>query len=649
MPAGSDNLGQLVRGLIVADSLILKALNTSALAEGRAIERRLFQALGLSFLRRARRAVEAAVAEARSGPGEIVSTAELKRVLARSQDSFEGWAGEVQPVIETAVEESYRLGKVAIYRKASGKLRGRLAVTSPHLERVQKAPPRRRFVDVRPSFGLVDDQAMAALVGNQTFWIGRHYDTDLSGRIAAISRNILIDSGLDRREASIKLQEAMVAEFGLDPAAPFLRGPGIEIPRGWRGTSIQYFEGLATNAATVGRVHGSMRAMSEIGATKYTIVNPDDERTCERCKFMDGKSFEVRRAQAAIDEETEEGLTPTNIKARHPFSRDVAELRSSSDLLRDGYGYPPFHFRCRCTVDISEDADISWLPGPGQTPEPEPGATAPPTLTEMLESSPATSDVPLGGGINESRVVTLQTPTGPLRGVFKPKSGEAEGVRPGIETGTSYARERMAYRLDQATGLGLVPPTVVREVGGRGIGSFQMFAEDAFKLSAGKHDVLDRTSFEKLRMFDFIVGNSDRHSGNLLLRKIGDRWHPVAIDNGLIAASRPPSRFITAIDPSFHEFGSEALEWLRAVDGPRIARIMAEEGMDRQSITLALRRLERLKKTPSIIDDPAESYRWHAEARDDVSGTDPIRLSDIDREVTHALQQAAATQGQRSS
>jgi hypothetical protein len=110
--------------------------------------------------------------------------------------------------------------------------------------------------------------------------------------------------------------------------------------------------------------------------------------------------------------------------------------------------------------------------------------------------------------------------------------GGYEGDEPIRETITnrdfSYAdREAAAYELDEALGLNVVPPTIVREIDGKR-GMVQQFVDvDPSGMYGGK---VDQDSVYGLAVIDIATGNTDRHSGNVLIDK--DR-RVVAIDQGL--------------------------------------------------------------------------------------------------------------------
>jgi hypothetical protein len=231
------------------------------------------------------------------------------------------------------------------------------------------------------------------------------------------------------------------------------------------------------------------------------------------------------------------------------------------------------------------------------------------TFTEGMRTKPIIETRPLDSGSTNKVFVVTYIDGG--KGIYKPKAGEEPDIRTYIPEGTYYLRECAAYEVDKLLGLGLVPPTVVRDEGvSEGVGSVQRlekvifyedalekFKEDAPGINAARDDELDASdnlirvrsqydalevkkqkglagkdvdvqlsrlasemdllqkklvdcqrivqqieteaekSFEefynpglkKLWLFDLIIHNTDRHSGNFFLSENGDA---IAIDNG---------------------------------------------------------------------------------------------------------------------
>lgn len=197
------------------------------------------------------------------------------------------------------------------------------------------------------------------------------------------------------------------------------------------------------------------------------------------------------------------------------------------------------------------------------------GSASPRGSAKPLKTGKITGSEQLSGTINDVRILTLADETGKsFNAVFKPASGEswtngevsAKGYReefgtlptsesalenamneghdfndesPVRETVTnrefSYAeREAAAFDVDEALGLGVVPPTTTRTVDDQW-GAVQTFVDTSSGLGY-LDDNIDQDSVYGVAVLDIATANTDRHGGNLLVdndRKL------VAIDHGL--------------------------------------------------------------------------------------------------------------------
>jgi hypothetical protein len=129
--------------------------------------------------------------------------------------------------------------------------------------------------------------------------------------------------------------------------------------------------------------------------------------------------------------------------------------------------------------------------------------------------------------------------------LWKPKEGEGDMLRLGIESGTYHEREAATYNVDRLFGKGtVVMPTITN-----GEGSYQAWAEGAQTLyasgtsldSMSNAELKKNKSLERIMILDAITGNEDRHANNLMLRWTGPKDDPNnlvfdAIDNGLVLA-----------------------------------------------------------------------------------------------------------------
>ncbi len=132
--------------------------------------------------------------------------------------------------------------------------------------------------------------------------------------------------------------------------------------------------------------------------------------------------------------------------------------------------------------------------------------------------------------------------------VYKPRRGERplRDFPPGL-----FKREVAAYRLSDALGWGLVPPTVRRD-GPYGDGSFQLFVRADFEQhyftlreAPSHHERLKR-----ICVFDVVANNADRKAGHCLL---GEDDLVYAIDNSLCFHIEPKLRTV------IWEFGGETI------------------------------------------------------------------------------------------
>ncbi|MDN3515892.1 MAG: hypothetical protein NG747_16065 [Candidatus Brocadia sp.] len=93
-------------------------------------------------------------------------------------------------------------------------------------------------------------------------------------------------------------------------------------------------------------------------------------------------------------------------------------------------------------------------------------------------------------------------------------------------------REAIVYQIDKIVRLGLVPTTMVIDdtIGNiRYDGSVQEWIKDAKNgYQIDKFTDEEKKDFERLKVFDFVIGNSDRHLENVLFTDVG-KMH--AIDN----------------------------------------------------------------------------------------------------------------------
>jgi uncharacterized repeat protein (TIGR03843 family) len=151
---------------------------------------------------------------------------------------------------------------------------------------------------------------------------------------------------------------------------------------------------------------------------------------------------------------------------------------------------------------------------------------------ELLSSGDVEVEGRMPWSSNATFLVTVAADGTEAKAIYKPGRGE----RPLWDFPHGlYRREAAAWRLSEAMGLGIVPPTIVRD-GPFGEGSFQLFIaadfeEHYFTLHEKRLDLHDQ--LRTICAFDLLANNTDRKSGHCLLGLDGRVW---AIDNGLCFA-----------------------------------------------------------------------------------------------------------------
>ena len=212
----------------------------------------------------------------------------------------------------------------------------------------------------------------------------------------------------------------------------------------------------------------------------------------------------------------------------------------------------------------------------------------------------------LGGGVSESSVVYLE---GKTKAVFKPQEGEHPKIRAQIPDGTAYRREAAASAVGEIGGMtDMVPATVIRKIEGRK-GSVQLFVPGAkvakhFLGGPENNKAWDgRDDLARAAVFDHLIGNTDRHPGNWLIRG-NDKM--ALIDNGLSFPTMKGgfgNRRI--LDRAEGLFGFEGKKWqdepemIRARKAwvgkwPQIEKALKRHKIEPQAIKLAKSRWKEL-------------------------------------------------------
>lgn len=119
---------------------------------------------------------------------------------------------------------------------------------------------------------------------------------------------------------------------------------------------------------------------------------------------------------------------------------------------------------------------------------------------------------------NATLFVTITYGGDSISAIYKPISGE----RPlwDFQDGDLASRERAAYLISEASGIGCVPLTILRE-GPFGLGMVQEWIEVDEDADLATYFREDRRELRAVALFDAIINNTDRKIGHLLLQGDG--------------------------------------------------------------------------------------------------------------------------------
>lgn len=338
------NVAIKYRGVVAADLLVSKALKVSEVSQMAKSEVRMREFLIASWAEFSKEAVERVV--------ELTEkSANVEKILKEIDGVMFYWAEEAAPVVSKEMDYIFRLARDLGFKKATRQTEENLNYGLPKMVKKAKA---KAIAEILPDFSLADEHAIEALKSHQVFWIGEHYKKNVSKIIAKRTKKTVLEAGLSPLEAG-RVMRVQIRDS--------LRS--FSIPGGFRGTNEQYFEALAANAATVARVNGQLRSFASIGITSYKISAVGDKRTCARCEHLNGKVFKTSQG-VSLMEDVLNAENPDEIKSIHPWrsEKEIKEIspkpgkasEADSKALSDaGLSLPPFHYKCRCTVDISDE------------------------------------------------------------------------------------------------------------------------------------------------------------------------------------------------------------------------------------------------------------------------------------------------------
>ncbi|KAL7596822.1 hypothetical protein Lser_V15G27803 [Lactuca serriola] len=181
-----------------------------------------------------------------------------------------------------------------------------------------------------------------------------------------------------------------------------------------------------------------------------------------------------------------------------------------------------------------------------------------------------------------------------------PVTSNGEGLKSGTKVGEGALREVAAYILDhhpRRSGFAGVPPTVMAKClngefnhpegydgGAKNIkvGSLQMFMKNCGSCEdMGPRD-FPVEEVHKIAVFDIRTANADRHAGNILLNREGDRVVLIPIDHGYcLPENFEDCTFDWLYWPQAREaFSNETLDYIKSLDAEQDLALLSSNGWD---------------------------------------------------------------------
>ena len=126
-----------------------------------------------------------------------------------------------------------------------------------------------------------------------------------------------------------------------------------------------------------------------------------------------------------------------------------------------------------------------------------------------------------------------------LDAIYKPTLGE----RPldDFPDGTLARREVAAWHVSEATGWGIVPPTILRD-GPFGEGMVQAFVEADLEVDVVAMVVEDDARLRRMAVLDAVMNNTDRKGGHIL--PVDGGRHVYGVDHGVCFSPVPKLRTV---------------------------------------------------------------------------------------------------------
>ncbi len=190
-------------------------------------------------------------------------------------------------------------------------------------------------VAVKPTFNIIDTQAINFLQQHNVYWVKHYFDNQLQDKVVDFGTRI-IEKGFNRAEAG-KLFEN-------------------EFAKKYQSYSWRYWQGFANHVVTRSREFGNVERYVRAGIEYLQVKAVNDHRTTEICRHMHNRVIKVSKA-VELRDQLIAAETPEEVKEIAPWMKPDKLAAKPSKSLPAGMSLPPYHFNCRSrTVKASSSA-----------------------------------------------------------------------------------------------------------------------------------------------------------------------------------------------------------------------------------------------------------------------------------------------------
>lgn len=195
----------------------------------------------------------------------------------------------------------------------------------------------KRAVGTDFSFTRKDINALDILRDDMLFWVGKSYDRQFSGWMQDRVREYF-DEGLSRVQLTERIADQMNV---LDPNVK------------------DYIALLADHNTTRVAEMGHVSGYEDAGIEYAEIVAVMDDRTSPICRHLNGRIIPVSAMSAQRDRllAASKSRSIAAAKKAQPMMSatsgiglDVLSTTPTGQIIEQGIGFPPYHFRCRTTT-----------------------------------------------------------------------------------------------------------------------------------------------------------------------------------------------------------------------------------------------------------------------------------------------------------